>query len=161
MKKTIISILTIIGGFSVVFGILWLITLTPIWPFPLFEWEYEEFPRVESPNGQFEIVPFRGNAGAVSGFTYELFVVTQGKNVDRETDSMFCVFVAYEDTKLDNYRWQNETVEIEIEDGSIGYYKTFYGNLENYHIKKVGDVTLNIKKTAVLPTAETNTGSSS
>ena len=146
MKKTIISILTIIGGLTIVFGILWLVTLTSIWPFPLFEWEYEELPRVESPNRQFEIVPFRGNAGAVSGFTYELFVVTKGKNIDREIDSRYRIFVAYEDTKLNNYKWQDKTVEVEIEDGPIGYYKTYYGTPEGYSIKKAGDVTLKVKK---------------
>lgn len=140
MKKTIINILTIIGAITICFGSLQLIALTPIWPFPLFEWEYEELSRVESPDGQFEIVPFRGNAGVVSGYTYDLFVVRKGYYIDRE-NSPSRVFTAYEDTQLLNYRWQGKTVEIEVGDGPIGYYKTFYSSLA----KKEGDVVLKVK----------------
>ena len=144
MKKAIISVLGVIGALTIIVVVLWIIISNLM--FPIFEWEYDELSRIESPDGQFEIVPFRGNAGAVSGFTYDLFVVEKGRDVDREEDSKYRVFTAYEDTELLGYQWLNETVEIEIKDGPIGYYKTFYGGPEGYSIKKAGDVVLKVKE---------------
>lgn len=127
-------------------GALWLISLTPLWPFPLFEWDYEERPRVVSPGGSFEIVPVRGNAGAVSGYTYDLFVVEKGVVVDREKDWTQRIFYAPERTKLLGYRWNGEVVEIEIADGPVGFYHSFYGTRDGFEVRRVGRVDLVIKR---------------
>jgi hypothetical protein len=143
MKKVIIGILTAIGALTIIIVPLWIVMANLMFPF--FEWEYEELSRIESPNGQFEIVPFRGNAGAVSGYTYELYVVEKGKDVDRELDSSRHVFTAYEDTHLLGYKWVNDTVEIEIDAGAV-HYTTYYGIWEDHNFRKVGDVVLKVRK---------------
>ncbi|MHC5083427.1 MAG: DUF5412 family protein [Planctomycetota bacterium] len=146
MKKIIINIFPIIGVLIILYGIFWLITSIPFDSFHIFQWEYEELARVASPDGQYEIVPFQGNAGAVSGYAYDLFVVPKGKSVDRENDSQYCVFVGYEDTELKSYKWQDDTVEIQVGEGGIEHYTTFYGIREGFRFKKVGDVTLEVIK---------------
>ena len=146
IKKVIFNIFTVIGVLAILVGIFWLVTLTPLWPFPLFGWEYEELTRIESPDGQYEIVPFQGSTEAISGFRYDLFVVPIGRDVDREEDSGYCVFAVYEDATLNSYKWRDKTVEIEVEDGPIRYYKTFYGKFIIHGNGKVGDVELKVKK---------------
>lgn len=127
---------------------MWLLSLPPIWPFPFFEWGYEELPRVVSPNGRFEIVSVRGNAGAVTGYTYDLFVVEKGGVVDREKDWTQKVFYAPKRTELLGYRWNAEVVEIEIVDGPVGFYHSFCGTRDGFKVRRVGRVDLVIRRKA-------------
>jgi len=81
MKTLMARILTVIGGVTVLGSFLWLLSLTPIWKAATltFEITYEELPRVVSPDGAFEIVTIRGNGGATTSYSYEIFVVPKGE----------------------------------------------------------------------------------
>ena len=141
MNKIVTKIFTVIGALTIFVVIPFLIISSFL--YPMFEWEYEEQSRIESPDGEYEIVLFRGNAGAVSGYTYELYIVEKGKDINRELDGSRHVFTAYEHTELLDYKWVDDSVEITIKGGSV-HYMTYYGFWEDYEFRKVGDVVLKV-----------------
>ncbi len=61
-----------------------------------FSWEYKEYVRSTSPNGMFDAIVLQGNAGAVTEYTYDIFIAKKGKVINRDLDRRLMVLGGYE-----------------------------------------------------------------
>lgn len=112
----VVGVLVLIGGLTIGVGSIGL----------SFKWEYTEEERQTSPSGEFDAVVLRGNAGAVSGYQFEIYVVLKGVVVDRERDRRHEVYGSYENAGPFHYEWKGPDLFITVEETPIDHFWPFY-----------------------------------
>jgi hypothetical protein len=145
-QLAVLRLFAAIGGATVFGGLVWSFSLTPLWKAVTltFEIEYEELPRIASPDGDFEIVTIRGNGGATTSYSYEIFVVPKGEPVNRDQGEGHLVFRSLARTRLLDYAWRGRAVEIKVANGPVGFRHSYYGRRVGFDLHKVGPVILTV-----------------
>ena len=99
----------------------------------LFPWAWEEKGRVAAPSGQWEVVTYQGNRGAMSSFAYVCFVVKSGGKADPNDCDLYEPVLSSSHVQP-TVRWDgSHRVIITIGDGYVTHERPY---------ARDGDVTL-------------------
>ena len=118
MKKALVIIFRYVFPMVGWLALLW--ALVSFGLYRLFPWEYEELRRVASPDGKYEAVVTRGNAGAMTSYRYGVCIVPSGAVFDPK-DAVF----DSNDLDSSDVSWSDRrTLEIVHAPGRIWYYES-------------------------------------
>jgi hypothetical protein len=116
--KTIFIFLFLIVGLCILYY-LW---LCPV----MFHREYEELLRLPSPDSRVDAVLMQGNAGAMSSFSYDLYVVPVGHAISEKdiVANTFPAVFSAEKMSGEKIKWlMNRVLEIKYTKAQIGMFR--------------------------------------